>query len=112
MPQDTLSNTKVPVEKLRWRMDPARLIFETTNSLKPLEQIIGQDRGVAAFRFGMSMDKPGYNVFVTGKTAGKKGLDGSYSEETINFRVDEKLKQLAEGLKKFAGGANAESRKD
>ncbi|MCP4683321.1 MAG: AAA family ATPase [Desulfobacterales bacterium] len=58
--------TKVPVEKLRWRIDPAGLPFETTNDLTPLKEIIGQDRGVAAFRFGMGMDKPGYNVFVTG----------------------------------------------
>lgn len=57
---------EVPVEKLRWRLDPATLPFETTDDLKPLREIIGQKRGVEAFRFGMGMDKQGYNVFVTG----------------------------------------------
>ena len=60
---------EVPVEKLRWRLDPAQLSFETTESLKPLTEIVGQKRGVEAFRFGMGMDKQGYNVIVTG-TAG------------------------------------------
>ena len=57
---------EVPIEKLRWRLDPAALPFETTEDLKPLKEIVGQKRGVEAFRFGMSMNKPGYNVFVTG----------------------------------------------
>jgi ATP-dependent Lon protease len=60
------SYREVPVEKLRWRPDPATLPFETTDDLKPLQEIIGQKRGVEAFRFGMGMDKQGYNVFVTG----------------------------------------------
>lgn len=65
MPQEA-NPAAVPVEKLRWRLDPATLSFETTEELKALTEIIGQDRGVAAFRFGVRMDKPGYNVFVTG----------------------------------------------
>ena len=60
------SNKEIPVEQLRWRLDPATLPFATTDELEPLKEIIGQDRGVEAFRFGMGIDKPGYNVFVTG----------------------------------------------
>ena len=59
----------VPVEKLRWRFDPTDFSFETTDDIEPLTEIIGQKRGVEAFRFGMGIDKPGYNIFVTG-TAG------------------------------------------
>jgi hypothetical protein len=59
-------NNEVPIEKLRWRLDPATLPFATTDELEPLKEIIGQDRGVEAFKFGMGMNKPGYNVFVTG----------------------------------------------
>jgi len=59
-------NTVVPLEKLRWRLDPVTLSFETTNDLQPLKDIIGQKRGVEAFRFGININKPGYNVFVTG----------------------------------------------
>jgi lon-related putative ATP-dependent protease len=60
------SYEEVPLEKLRWRLDPATLPFETTDDLEPLTEIIGQKRGVEAFRFGMGMEKSGYNVFVTG----------------------------------------------
>nr|HID60016.1 ATP-binding protein [Desulfobacterales bacterium] len=65
MPREK-SYPEVPVEKLRWRLDPATLPFETTEDLEPLKEIIGQKRGVEAFKFGMGMEKPGYNVFVTG----------------------------------------------
>ena len=68
MPQEK-SYQMVTIENLRWRLDPATLSFETTQDLQPLKEIIGQKRGVEAFRFGIDMDKPGYNVFVTG-TAG------------------------------------------
>ena len=62
MPQ-AISNTAVSVEKLRWRLDPDTLSFETTRDLKPLKEIIGQERGVEAFRFGINIDKSGYNVW-------------------------------------------------
>jgi lon-related putative ATP-dependent protease len=61
-----IPDKELPADKLRWRLDPATLPFETTEDLEPLKEIIGQKRGVEAFRFGMGMDKPGYNVFVTG----------------------------------------------
>ena len=57
---------EVPIEKLRWRLDPKTLPFETTDELDPLKEIIGQKRGVEALEFAIHMDKPGYNVFVTG----------------------------------------------
>jgi lon-related putative ATP-dependent protease len=65
MPQES-QNTMVPPEKLRWRLDPSTLSFESTEDLQPLTDIIGQARGVEAFRFGININKPGYNVFVTG----------------------------------------------
>jgi ATP-dependent Lon protease len=81
---------EVPVDKLRWRLDPATLSFETTEDLKPLKEIIGQKRGVEAFRFGMGMDKPGYNVFVT-------GTSGTGRMSTV--------KKLLEEMAKKDGGA-------
>ena len=65
MPQESKS-ALVPPEKLRWRLDSSSLSFETTAELQPLKEIIGQTRGVEAFRFGININKPGYNVFVTG----------------------------------------------
>lgn len=60
-------STIVPVESLRWRLDSKALPFKTTDDLEPLEEILGQQRGVEAFRFGMGMVKKGYNIFVTGE---------------------------------------------
>jgi lon-related putative ATP-dependent protease len=65
MPQE-FKSALVPPEKLRWRLDSSSLSFETTAELQPLKEIIGQTRGVEAFRFGININKPGYNVFVTG----------------------------------------------
>ncbi len=61
-----IADKEVPVDKLRWRLDTDTLSFNTTEDLKPLKEIIGQKRGVEAFRFGMGIQKKGYNVFVTG----------------------------------------------
>jgi ATP-dependent Lon protease len=48
---------------------------------------------------------------LTGKEAGAFQADGTYPEETINFLVDRKLKELAEGIKEFGGGTNGEGKK-
>jgi lon-related putative ATP-dependent protease len=64
--QEEKSDHLVPVDNLRWKVDLGLLPFDTTEDIKPLEKIIGQKRGVEAFRFGMGMSKPGYNIFVTG----------------------------------------------
>ena len=60
------SYEEVPLDKLRWRLDPATLPFESTDDLEPLTEIVGQKRAVEAFKFGMGIDSQGYNVFVTG----------------------------------------------
>jgi len=60
------SDRKVPVEKLRWTLNPLELPFKTTRELSPLKEIVGQKRGVEAFKFGAGMNTPGYNIFVTG----------------------------------------------
>ncbi|MBW1759464.1 MAG: AAA family ATPase [Deltaproteobacteria bacterium] len=65
MPENKTDKT-VSVDKLRWRLDPATLPFESTEDVEPLKKIIGQKRGIEAFRFGMDINKEGYNVFVTG----------------------------------------------
>ncbi|BBD09108.1 Lon protease family protein [Desulfovibrio ferrophilus] len=58
---------KVPIEQLRWKLNPTGLGFKTTAEVEPHDEIIGQQRGVDAFRFGMGMAKKGYNIFVTGE---------------------------------------------
>jgi lon-related putative ATP-dependent protease len=64
---------EVPVEKLRWRCDPERLKFQSTEELPFTEEIIGQERALEAIRLGLDIDGFGYNIFVTGLVGtGKK----------------------------------------
>ena len=57
---------EVPVEKLRWRCAPDTLSCETTESIQPCDEIIGQERGLEAIRVGLDINSLGYNIFVTG----------------------------------------------
>lgn len=53
-------------DELRWTLDTSTLPFATTDELEPLDEILGQDRGVGALRFGIGIQRPGYNILVTG----------------------------------------------
>lgn len=53
-------------EQLRWRCDCERFEFETTESIAPIEGIIGQERALKALRMGVELYGPGYNIFVCG----------------------------------------------
>lgn len=68
MPKKARSFPEVPLQQLRWTLDPKSLPFKTTDELEPLKEVIGQDRALEAFRFGLGVRKMGYHVFVTGPT--------------------------------------------
>src|SRR4030065_1970362 len=57
---------EVPGEQLRWRCDPDSLPSETTEGIRPCQEIIGQERGLEAIRVGVDINSIGYNIFVTG----------------------------------------------
>jgi predicted ATP-dependent protease len=46
--------------------DAEQFDFATTNDLDILDDIIGQDRALEAIRFGLGMQKEGYNLYVLG----------------------------------------------
>ena len=56
----------LPAQSLRRRIDPARLGASSTAELEPVAQLIGQERAVEAVRFGMSIRRQGFNLFVLG----------------------------------------------
>jgi ATP-dependent Lon protease len=58
----------LPAESLRWRCDPERFPFETTEEIEAQGGVIGQDDAVEALRFGMEISAPGQNIFVRGLT--------------------------------------------
>jgi len=63
---NTAAKCRVRPEKLRRVYDPESLDFETTEEVPPLVGWIGQERGVEAINFGISIKSRGYNIFVAG----------------------------------------------
>jgi len=57
-------------------MDPASLPFKSTQEIARLTTTLGQDRALEALEFGVGVDSPGYNLFVT-------GLSGSGRSSTV-----------------------------
>jgi len=49
---------------------------------------------------------------LTDKKAGERQSDGAFPKGTINYLVNEKLKELAEGLKKFGEEEEKEEKKN
>ncbi len=71
-------------EELRLTADPAFFQFECTEELTPLTEFIGQDRALRALQFGLGLQKPGYNIFVTGLTGtGKATAILEYVRRTV-----------------------------
>lgn len=75
--------------QLRQTCDPARFDFETTEELEDLSEIIGQERAVGAVRFGIGIQRDGYNLFALGRSGtGKRTtitqfLDRKAAEEPV-----------------------------
>ncbi|MBN1247171.1 MAG: AAA family ATPase [Anaerolineae bacterium] len=76
----------LPPERLRRTCDASIFAFEVTDDLPFEPGIIGQDRAVAAIRFGLDIRSPGFNIFVMGPT-------GSGRRTIVRRIVDEKAAQ-------------------
>ncbi len=61
-----LKKYKVPVEKLRNQCDPNIFPHETTEDWIVDRELIGQDRAMEALKYGLSMKRKGYNIYVSG----------------------------------------------
>ena len=64
---------EVPWGQVCWQCNTDDFSFECTDELSPLQGFIGQERAIRAIQFGLEVDKPGYNLFVTGLTGTGKG---------------------------------------
>ncbi|WIV13470.1 ATP-binding protein [Proteiniborus sp. MB09-C3] len=71
-------NYKVPLSRLKSSFDLTKFDFISTEQIKMSKYIIGQERGIKALNFGLSIKKKGYNVFVSG-IAGTGRNSHSYS---------------------------------
>ena len=54
-------------ERLRRRVDPARLRFASTADVPPLSGTVGQPRALEAITFGLGVTTSGHNLFVAGE---------------------------------------------
>lgn len=63
MPQDSL---QVAPDRLRRCCGPADLRFQTTAEVPEFHGVIGQERALQALEFGLTVEAPGYHIFVAG----------------------------------------------
>lgn len=63
-----LENFEVKIDKLKNYCKIDSLEFNDTSDLEPLHGIIGQKRASKSLDFGLSIQKKGYNVFVSGQS--------------------------------------------
>ncbi|HSQ88594.1 Lon protease family protein [Romboutsia sp.] len=57
---------KVKVEDLKSKQSLKDIVFNTTEDIVPIRDIIGQDRAAQAIEFGLEMKQKGYNIYVAG----------------------------------------------
>jgi lon-related putative ATP-dependent protease len=57
---------ELTASELRCDCDPSVFPFQHTGEIDPLSDVIGQERAVQAIHFGLGMESPGYNIYVTG----------------------------------------------
>ena len=68
-------------QKLKYVCDESILDFETTEELEPIQEGIGQDRGIKALEFGIQVDVKGYNLYIEGPSGVGKTL---YTKNYLN----------------------------
>ena len=79
---------ELPAEKLAWRCDLSHLPFTCTAEMTPLEDFIGQERAMRAIEFGLGVNKPGFNIFVTGLTGtGKTSIIKAFLKKITTQQI-------------------------
>ena len=72
---------ELTAEQVRAECDPALFECDSTADLKPIDTIIGQDRALSALKFGLSIQKSGFNIYVAGPAGtGKMTVMRSFLE--------------------------------
>ncbi|GHS98746.1 ATP-dependent protease [Synergistales bacterium] len=58
---------KLPLESLRKAANPKNWNSKSSDELKPIKRLIGQERAVESISFGLEVPSRGYNIFVSGR---------------------------------------------
>jgi predicted ATP-dependent protease len=89
---------EIPAEKLAWRCNLSFLPFSCTSEMTPLEDFIGQERAIRAIEFGLGVNRPGFNIFVTGLTGtGKTSIIKAFLKKVTSQRTAAETEPLLPG---------------
>ncbi len=78
---------------LRWQCNYKKFDFESTDTIEPANEIIGQEQALNALKLGVELRSQGYNIFIT-------GLSGTGKLTTIKRTLDT-IKPKCSSLKDF-----------
>lgn len=82
-----IEQTKLKWQQVRWQCDAKKLGFKTTEEIKPVEVIVGQDDALDALQFAIECDAYGQNVYV-------RGLSGTGRMSMVSKILNEVKPQL------------------
>lgn len=77
--------SELPADQAQAYINMGAFDFQTTQTIEPLTEIVGQNRAMTAIDLGMGVTKDGYNIFVNGLTGSGK-LQDIY--RAIRARID------------------------
>jgi len=78
---------RISHEELRWVCPTDDFTFRCTSDIEPVKEFIGQERAISSINFGLAVERPGYNLFLTGLTGTGKA---STIEERLKRFIREK----------------------
>lgn len=82
MPQAGKKPTALNADQVSTRIDLSELSFKTSAELEPFNGVLGQGRAENAIRFGVGMDRPGYNIYAMGENGtGRSSYIREYLKE-------------------------------
>lgn len=75
-------NLSTPIKE-EYSCSPSDFAFHSTAELPPLREIIGQERAIKAFEFGLAVKMKGYNIYMSGPSGTGKTTYALSSTEKL-----------------------------
>ena len=76
-----MKKNELSYKDLKKYCNPNTFKFDTTDELDGIDSIYGQDRGIKALEFGLSIDSKGYNIYIEGPSGVGKTM---YTKKYVN----------------------------
>lgn len=76
-----MKKNELSYKELKKYCNPNTFKFETTDELDGADAVYGQDRGIKALEFGLSVDSKGYNLYLEGPSGVGKTM---YTKKYVN----------------------------